>query len=235
MARRHGTRRDRTLLRARGKANCPPECRTPIHVLSEAGGALGARLHQRTGRCGDTLNLYDVSGLAHFELYRAIEKAGNPTGLDVSKQRLLNDMAFQIADSVANNASDPFQFGLQWATYDSNSTASGLSVMAAEYTILSRNQDYDDESRNWLGNISGANAWGMTFIVGDGDMFPDCMQHQVANIVGSTNGSRPCSPARCRRSEQFSAIGFLDGMVRARPEDRCLQEIQRQRLSLQRR
>src|SRR5207302_11489990 len=26
----------------------------------------------------DTLNLYDVSGLAHFELYRAITLAGNP-------------------------------------------------------------------------------------------------------------------------------------------------------------
>ena len=26
----------------------------------------------------DTLNLYDVSGLAHFELYRALEMAGNP-------------------------------------------------------------------------------------------------------------------------------------------------------------
>ena len=29
----------------------------------------------------DTLNLYDVSGLAHFELYRALEMAGNPDGL----------------------------------------------------------------------------------------------------------------------------------------------------------
>ena len=26
----------------------------------------------------DTLNLYDVTGLAHFELYKAIEHAGNP-------------------------------------------------------------------------------------------------------------------------------------------------------------
>src|SRR5208282_4716140 len=32
----------------------------------------------------DTLNLYDVSGLAHFELYRALRMAGNPGGLAVS-------------------------------------------------------------------------------------------------------------------------------------------------------
>ncbi len=34
----------------------------------------------------DTLNLYDVSGLAHFELYRALELAGNPVGLAVSQR-----------------------------------------------------------------------------------------------------------------------------------------------------
>jgi endoglucanase len=33
----------------------------------------------------DTLNLYDVSGLAHFELYRALEMAGDPSGLAVSQ------------------------------------------------------------------------------------------------------------------------------------------------------
>src|SRR5205814_7867198 len=29
----------------------------------------------------DTLNLYDVSGLAHYDLYRAIGDAGSPSGL----------------------------------------------------------------------------------------------------------------------------------------------------------
>ena len=166
------------------------------------------------GDGGDTLNLYDVSGLAHFELYRAIEKAGNPAGLSVSKQRLLDDMAFQIANSVANNAGDPFEFGLPWGTYDSISHGSGLSVMAAEYNYLRRNQDYDDESRRWLGNISGANAWGVTFTVGDGDTFPDCMQHQVANIVGSTNGQPPVlAGAVVEGANSFPTFGFLDGMV----------------------
>ena len=33
----------------------------------------------------DTLNLYDVSGLAHFELYRAVALAGDPEGLTVSQ------------------------------------------------------------------------------------------------------------------------------------------------------
>jgi len=162
----------------------------------------------------DTLNLYDVSGLAHFELYRAIESAGSPTGLAVTKEQLVNDIAKQIAKSVSNNAGDPFGFGLPWGTYDSIAHGAGLSVMASEYNYLRHNDDAANASRRWLGNISGANAWGVTFTVGDGDTFPDCMQHQVANIVGSTNGQPPIlAGAVVEGANSFATYGFLDGMV----------------------
>jgi len=139
----------------------------------------------------DTLNLYDVSGLAHFELYRAITMAGNPPGLAVTQAQLLSDMARQMTNSLTSNANDPFGFGFPWDSYDTISHGAGLAVMAAEYNYLTGNSTYDLESRRWLANISGANAWGVTFTVGDGDTFPDCMQHQVANLVGSLNGQPP--------------------------------------------
>jgi endoglucanase len=45
----------------------------------------------------DTLNLYDVSGLAHFELYRGLEMAGDPQYLEASqasiRQQFLQGMA----------------------------------------------------------------------------------------------------------------------------------------------
>jgi endoglucanase len=63
--------------------------------------------------------------------------------------------------------------------------------MAKEVYYLSNNGAYATDSRRWLSNISGANAWGVTFTVGDGETFPDCMQHQVANLVGSLNGQPP--------------------------------------------
>lgn len=56
--------------------------------------------------------------------------------------------------------------------------------MAKEYSYLTHDATYRTYSRRWLGNISGANAWGVTFTVGDGEVFPDCMQHQVANLAG---------------------------------------------------
>ena len=174
-----------------------------------------ARAYMESSSDGaDTLNLYDVSGLAHFELYRAIERAGNPSGLPVSKARLADDIAKQISNSVARNAGDPFQFGLQWGTYDSIAHGAGLAVMAAEYNYLRQGKEYDDASRRWLGNISGANAWGVTFTVGDGTTFPDCMQHQVANIVGSTDGRPPVlAGAVVEGANSFATWGWLDGMV----------------------
>src|SRR5215472_14500952 len=44
----------------------------------------------------DTLNLYDVSGLAHFELYRALGLAGNPSGLANTQAALLADLKKQL-------------------------------------------------------------------------------------------------------------------------------------------
>lgn len=90
--------------------------------------------------------------------------------------------------------------------------------MAAEYNYLHRDATYDDASRQWLGNISGANAWGVSFTVGDGSTFPDCMQHQVANIVGSLNGEPPVlAGALVEGANSFPTHGNLDGMQACPP------------------
>jgi endoglucanase len=60
------------------------------------------------GDAGDTLNLYDVSGLAHFELYRALALAGNPGGLATTQAALLADLKKQLDKAVAQAATDPF-------------------------------------------------------------------------------------------------------------------------------
>jgi endoglucanase len=48
----------------------------------------------------DTLNLYDVSGLAHFELYRALKSAGDPDGLAVSQSRIGKQLLKQVNDAI---------------------------------------------------------------------------------------------------------------------------------------
>ena len=161
----------------------------------------------------DTLNLYDVSGLAHFELYRAIALAGNPGGLAVTQSELLSDMQNQMTASIASTANDPFGFGWPWSSSDTVSHGAGLSVMAKEYYYLTHTNTYATYSRRWLANISGANPWGVTFTIGDGTVFPDCPQHQPANIVGSLNGGSPVlSGAVVEGPTNAPSSGLLDGM-----------------------
>ena len=139
----------------------------------------------------DTLNLYDVSGFAHYELYRAIATAGDPAGLDVTRTALLADLKNQLDVAVAQAATDPFGFGFPWATWDTTSHGAGLSVMASEYDALTNSGAYADEAIGWLGNILGANAWGSSMIVGDGKVFPNCIHHQIANLAGHLDGTAP--------------------------------------------
>jgi endoglucanase len=139
----------------------------------------------------DTLNLYDVTGLAHFDLYRALGLAGNPSGLAVTQAALLADLKKQLDKAVAQAGTDPFGFGFPWATYDTTSHGGGLVVMAAEYDNLTGSNAYAAFASRWLANVLGTNAWGTSLIVGDGTTFPHCMQHQVANIAGSLDGTTP--------------------------------------------
>jgi endoglucanase len=140
---------------------------------------------------GDPLNLYDVSGLAHFELVRAMRLAGSPAGLAVSEAQLIANLARQLEAASEQAQSDPFGFGFPWDTADTASHGDGLSVMASEYAELTGQPTYRALAARWLGNVLGANAWGVSLIVGDGSTFPDCLSHQVANLAGSLDGSAP--------------------------------------------
>src|SRR3989442_9296 len=139
----------------------------------------------------DTLNLYDVSGLAHYELDRALTLAANPSGLATSQAALLADLKKQLDKAVMQAGTDPFGFGFTWAAWDTTSHGAGLAVMASEYGNLTGSPAYTPYGNRWLANILGANAWGSSFIVGDGSTFPNCLQHQVANLAGALNGTSP--------------------------------------------
>ena len=67
------------------------------------------------GDAADTLNLYDTSGFAHYDLYRAIQAAGDPAGLEVTRAQLLANLKAQLDGAVAQGATDPFGFGFTWA------------------------------------------------------------------------------------------------------------------------
>ncbi len=168
----------------------------------------------------DTLNLYDVSGLAHYDLHRAIGQAGNPPGLEVTQAGLLADMKKALDGALAQAATDPFGFGFPWATWDTTSHGTGLSVMASEYDELTGGTTYADASTRWLNNVLGANAWGSSFIIGNGTTFPQCPHHQVANIVGSLDGTPPVLNGAAVEGPNGTLYrGFQSGMRNCPPDD----------------
>jgi endoglucanase len=161
----------------------------------------------------DTLNLYDVSGLAHFELYRALVLAGNPGGLPVTEAGIRSQLLAQVGDAITKAGNDAWGFGDAW-NGDTTSHGAGISVMASEAYYLTGNSSYDTYSRQWLANILGANPWGSSFIVGDGSTtFPNCIQHQVANIAGALNGTSGGVPVLWGAASEGPAYGATAGTL----------------------
>lgn len=161
----------------------------------------------------DTLNLYDVGGLAHYELARLLSATGS-TSLAVTVGQLVGQLRSQLDGAVAEGEKVPFAFGYPWSAADTVSHGAGLSVMADEYDALTGTATFESQAQGWMDNDLGANPWGVSFIVGDGTTFPDCLQHQVANLVGSTDGRPPIlAGAAVEGPTAHASKGRVAGMV----------------------
>jgi endoglucanase len=139
----------------------------------------------------DTLNLYDVSALAHADLVTAIAKAGNPSGLAVTGAQLIANLKAQVASAAAKSAADIFREGGDYTNFDVDSHTFGFVSTEALYQKASGDTQYAafaGEQRDWL---LGGNPWGSSFMVGFGTTFPDCMQSQIPNLSGSLTGRAP--------------------------------------------
>jgi hypothetical protein len=118
-----------------------------------------------------------------------------------------------VDDAITQAATDPWGFGYQWSYGDTTSHGAGLSVMASEAYHLTQSKRYDTYSQRWLANILGTNAWGSSFIVGDGSTFPNCIQHQVANLAGALDGTSGGTPVLWGAVTEGPAISATSGMV----------------------
>jgi endoglucanase len=154
---------------------------------------------------GDTFNLYDVSALAHADLIAARHGA--------APAALVGDLRRQVRTGATRAAADAFSAGAIYTDFDADSHAFGLIATEALYEKVSGDRTYAafaTRQRDWL---LGANAWGTSFMAGEGTTFPRCPQHQIANLTGKVlvgavvNG--PNNP-----SQFADGLGdYQDGMV----------------------
>jgi endoglucanase len=192
-------------------AGATEQANTYLGQAAQFAGNYITKIYNKGG--ADTLNLYDVSGLAHFELYRALELAGDPPGLAVTAAGIRSQLLAQTGDAIQRAGTDAWGFGASW-NGDTTSHGAGISVMASEAYYLTGQPEYDLYSRHWLANILGANPWGSSFIVGDGsETFPNCIQHQVANLAGALNGTAGGTPVLWGASSEGPAYAATSGVV----------------------
>ncbi len=147
-----------------------------IHAETQAKGYINNAFQ-------DVFNLYDVAGLAHAELYRAL--AINNTDSNIQSTLLLN-----LKNQLESFARMNDQFG-HFLLIDSVPHAFGVSIQASLYDELSNTDTFRDMQQHWLNWALGANAWGSTFVVGAGTTFPQCLHHQSANLTGALDGTTP--------------------------------------------
>jgi endoglucanase len=111
---------------------------------------------------------------------------------------------------------DPFALGTDLGPADAAPHAFGLWVTNALYRQYGGSAKYQAFAQQQLNFALGANAWGSSFVVGAGTVYPYCMQSEIANLAGSLTGhgniqlgaatDGPSSPAN------FVGLGTVPGM-----------------------
>ncbi|WP_066370535.1 glycoside hydrolase family 9 protein [Herbidospora mongoliensis] len=132
---------------------------------------------------GDTLNLYDVSALAHADLVKAI-RAAHSFDLAVTEADLIAGLKAQLDIGADRAAADPFRAGAEHDQFDAVPHAFGLAATADLYRKVTGDRAYSafaTQQRNWT---FGANPWGVSFVAGAGANSIACPHHQIFNITG---------------------------------------------------
>jgi endoglucanase len=135
---------------------------------------------------GDTFNLYDNGAVAEAELLQAMQQAD----LDpIAPSALLDDLAAQLRTGESQSRGDPFALGTQLGASDASPHAFGLFITDALYQKYGGSSAFESFAQQQLNFALGANAWGSSFVVGAGTVFPHCMQSEIANLAGSLTGT----------------------------------------------
>jgi len=167
----------------------------PGRYLTAAGHWANAFTAGRTLQ-NDALNLYDVSGLADYELIailrtpQAQQMIAQSAGVNVptDSRTLLADRRQELALAARLSAREPFGLADPATNVDTVPHALGYAIQARLYDEQAPTGAYEPLAQNQLDWVLGANPWGSSFVVGAGRVFPRCLAHQVANLSGGLGG-----------------------------------------------
>ncbi|GAA4683067.1 glycoside hydrolase family 9 protein [Phytohabitans rumicis] len=159
----------------------------------------------------DTLNLYDTSALAHADLVPLLHGSA-------LADRLIADLRRQLDSGVEAAAGNPLGHAVDVTQFDAATRSFGYAATAQLYRRLTGSRAYDDFGTRQRNFAFGANAWGTSLMIGAGTTYPQCPQHQVANLSGlGVRGAPGMAIVRGavvngpNGAENFEFIGIPDG------------------------
>jgi endoglucanase len=164
------------------------------YYLSQAGHWANAYIEAR-GSGEDSFNLYDVSTLADADLIpilqsplaRSLEaQPGVEVSTDVSS--LLKDRRDQLILAQRLTRREPFGLANPATNLDTVAHALGYAIQARLYDRFAGTSAFAAFAQQQLDWVLGANAWGSSFIVGAGSLYPHCLAAQIPNLAGSLSG-----------------------------------------------
>ncbi|MFD6284717.1 glycoside hydrolase family 9 protein [Streptomyces sp. NPDC060205] len=133
-----------------------------------------------------TLGVADVSALAHVDLATVLD-GGRAHGIAAAD--LYDDLRRQVEDGVDRAGDDPFGAGAVYDDFDAVPHTFGLVATARLYAGATGDTRYAAFAGRQRGWALGANPWGTSFMIGAGEVYPHCPEHQLANLGGSLDGT----------------------------------------------
>lgn len=187
------------------------------YYLQQAGVWANAYIEARSSG-QDSLNVYDVSSLADYDLVHilgtplAAELEARP-GVEVPTDAasLIKDRRDQLRLAERLARQEPFGLANPATNLDTVAHALGYAVQARMYDEMTGTRTFSRFAQSQLDWVLGANAWGSSFVVGFGSVYPHCLAAQIPNLAGSLNGrgrvlfgatvGGPTAPAEVARLE----------------------------------
>jgi endoglucanase len=168
---------------------------SPIYYLAAAGQWANAYI-EAPASGEDSLNLYDVSTLADYDLIAILRQpsaqallAANPTvQVPTDVPSLLEDRSDQLRLGERLARQEPFGLANPATNLDTVAHALGYAIEARMYDQLAHTSAFAAFAQQQLDWVLGANAWGSSFIVGAGSIYPHCLASQIPNLAGSLSG-----------------------------------------------
>ena len=155
-------------------------CDYASRYIADAGDGIGS------------FNLYDLGALAHFELVQTLRAVGSdlPAACAGLEAKALGNLEDGLSADLEHSRKTASVFGR--ACHDCGDFTPfvmGIAVSSRFHQLLTGSEKYSQMAAAQRHFVLGANSWGASFVVGAGQAFPWCLQHQVANLAGSLNGS----------------------------------------------